>query len=101
MTEGRILLCAFSFCARAVFLFAKLTSVRTLSTLMGGLALLISPDLNFAVFSSNVTLEEFVLRSLSYSFFYKIFLNARWVAPVVVGVLKCFIGFAVDERVED
>ena len=100
MTEGRILLCAFSFCARAVFLFEKLTSVRTF-ILLGGLLLLISPDLKFAMFSSNVTLEEFALRSLSYSFFYKIFLNARWVAPVVVGVLKCFIRFAVDERVED
>ena len=101
MTEGRILLCAFSFCARAVFLFEKLTSVRMLFILLGGLLLLISPDLKFAMFCSNVTLEEFALRSLSYSFFYKIFLNARWVAPVVVGVLKCFIRFAVDERVED
>ena len=72
MTEGRILLCAFSFCARDVFLFAKLTSVRTLSTLLDGLPLLISPDLNFAMFFSNVTLEEFVLRSLHAKVIYSI-----------------------------
>ena len=67
VTKGRLFLCAFCFCARAVFLFAKLISERRLSTLLGGQPLLIWHDLTFAMFSSSVTPEEFVVRRLGAS----------------------------------
>ena len=66
------------FCVRAFFFSANLTSERIFSTRLLG-SLDVRRVLKFLMFSSNITLEEFVLRSLRASSLTKPFLTpAGW-----------------------
>ena len=63
VTKGKIRWFVFGFCWRASFLSLKFTSERVVLIRSSGQPLCSRCALKFVIFSSNISLEEFVLRS--------------------------------------